>query len=47
MSNIRSFDGMTPKLGESVWVDPTAVVIGDVEVGDYSSIWPLTAIRGM
>jgi carbonic anhydrase/acetyltransferase-like protein (isoleucine patch superfamily) len=46
MSNIRSFDGITPKLGESVWVDPTAVVIGDVEIGDRSSIWPLTAIRG-
>lgn len=27
-------------------VDSTAVVIGDVELGDDSSVWPLTVIRG-
>ena len=36
----------TPKLGERVMLDPTAVVIGDVEIGDDSSIWPMTVIRG-
>jgi carbonic anhydrase/acetyltransferase-like protein (isoleucine patch superfamily) len=46
MSNIRPFDGLLPKLGESVWVDPSAVIIGDVEIGDHASIWPTTVIRG-
>ena len=43
---IRPFQGMTPKLGNRVFVDPSAVVIGDVEIGDDSSVWPLTVIRG-
>jgi len=29
-----------------VFIDPTAVVTGDVEVGDDSSIWPCTVVRG-
>jgi carbonic anhydrase/acetyltransferase-like protein (isoleucine patch superfamily) len=37
---------MTPKLGERVFVDPSAVVLGDVEIGDDSSVWPLVVIRG-
>ncbi|WP_286240681.1 gamma carbonic anhydrase family protein [Neptuniibacter halophilus] len=43
---IRTYQGMTPKLGERVFVDPTAVVLGDVELGDDVSVWPLTVIRG-
>lgn len=43
---IRSYQGMTPKTGERVFVDPTAVVIGDVELADDVSVWPLTVIRG-
>lgn len=46
MSNIRSFDGMQPKVADDAWVDPSAVVIGDVEIGAQSSIWPLTVVRG-
>lgn len=43
---IRSFRGHTPKLGKKVFVDETAVVLGDVEIGDDSSIWPMAVIRG-
>lgn len=43
---IRSFKGMTPKLGKGVLVDHSAVVIGDVEIGEDSSIWPNTVVRG-
>lgn len=43
---IRTYQGMTPKLGERVFVDPSAVVLGNVELGDDVSIWPLTVIRG-
>ncbi len=45
-NSLRSFDGHTPQLGERVFVDRSAVVIGDVTVGDDSSIWPQTVIRG-
>lgn len=43
---IRTFKGMTPVLGERVFVDPSAVVLGDVTLGDDSSVWPLVVIRG-
>jgi carbonic anhydrase/acetyltransferase-like protein (isoleucine patch superfamily) len=43
---IRSYQGVTPKLGERVFVDPTAVVLGDVELGDDASVWPMAVVRG-
>ena len=44
--NLRCFEGHTPRLGERVFVDPSAVVIGDVRLGDDSSVWPQASIRG-
>ena len=35
-----------PKLGQRVLIDPSSVVIGDVDLADDVSIWPLVAIRG-
>lgn len=43
---IRTFQGLTPQLGERVFVDASAVVLGDVTIGDDSSVWPQVAIRG-
>ncbi|CAD5106708.1 gamma carbonic anhydrase family protein [Zestomonas carbonaria] len=43
---IRKYRGMAPQLGERVFVDTSAVVIGDVELGEDSSVWPLAVIRG-
>lgn len=43
---IRTYRGLAPVLGERVFVDASAVVIGDVALGDDSSVWPLTVIRG-
>lgn len=43
---IRSYQGKTPQLGTRVFVDPSAVVLGDVEIGDDASIWPLVVVRG-
>ncbi len=43
---IRTYQGTTPTLGDKVFVDASAVVIGDVQLGDDSSVWPLTVIRG-
>ena len=44
--NIRSLRGKSPLIAESAYVDETAVVIGDVTIGEDSSIWPMVVIRG-
>jgi len=47
MSNpIRPWRGILPTLGERVYVDPAAAVIGQVTLGDDSSVWPMAVIRG-
>lgn len=43
---IRRFQQHTPSLAARVFVDRSAVVIGYVELGEDSSVWPLTVIRG-
>ena len=43
--NIRSYLGHTPILGARVMIDPSAVVLGDLELGDDVSVWPQCAIR--
>jgi carbonic anhydrase/acetyltransferase-like protein (isoleucine patch superfamily) len=35
-----------PRLGAGVYVDPTALVIGDVDLGQDVSIWPMAVVRG-
>ncbi|MEO5622914.1 MAG: gamma carbonic anhydrase family protein [Dokdonella sp.] len=44
--NIRSFQGITPRIGANVYIDPAAQVIGDVEIGDDASLWPGVVARG-
>ena len=46
MHNVRPYLDQLPKLGERVYVDESARVIGDVVLGDDVSVWPLTVIRG-
>ena len=43
---IRSFKGITPRLGARSYVDPAAVLVGDVELGDDASLWPCAVVRG-
>jgi carbonic anhydrase/acetyltransferase-like protein (isoleucine patch superfamily) len=43
---IRSFEGISPRLGRGAYVDETALVIGDVALGEDSSIWPMCVVRG-
>ncbi len=43
---IRKFLEYTPCLAAGVYVDSTALVIGDVEIGENSSVWPMAVIRG-
>ena len=42
----RSHAGQHPKVAADVYIDPDSVVIGDVEIGEGSSVWPMTVIRG-
>ncbi|RUR12331.1 gamma carbonic anhydrase family protein [Legionella sp. km772] len=44
--NLRAFENKTPRLGKHVYIDPKALVIGDVLLGDDSSVWPMAVIRG-
>ena len=43
---IRNFENKTPVFHSSTFIDETALVLGDVQIGENSSIWPLTVIRG-
>jgi carbonic anhydrase/acetyltransferase-like protein (isoleucine patch superfamily) len=35
-----------PKLGSGAYVDPSALVVGDVTLGDDASVWPMSVLRG-
>jgi carbonic anhydrase/acetyltransferase-like protein (isoleucine patch superfamily) len=43
---IRTAAGRTPRIHPGAWVDPAALVIGDVELAEGVSIWPFTVVRG-
>ena len=44
--NLRRLENLVPQLGQRVYVDTSAVVVGDVVLGDDVSVWPQVAIRG-
>ncbi|WP_448550119.1 gamma carbonic anhydrase family protein [Thalassotalea fusca] len=44
--NIRSFQGSSPVIGLRTYIDVTSVLVGDITIGDDTSIWPLCAARG-
>ena len=43
---IRRFLDWTPQIAASAWVDDQATVIGQVRIGEESSIWPQVVVRG-
>ncbi len=43
---LRTHRGKAPQIAPSAYVDPQAVVIGDVVIGEDSSIWPCAVVRG-
>jgi carbonic anhydrase/acetyltransferase-like protein (isoleucine patch superfamily) len=43
---IRSLKGKTPKIHPDAFVSEAAYVVGDVEIGAGSSVWPGAVIRG-
>lgn len=44
--SIRAFQDKSPKIGQRVYIDPQAAVIGEVTLGDDCSVWPMAVIRG-
>ncbi|HXI11917.1 MAG TPA: gamma carbonic anhydrase family protein [Thermoanaerobaculia bacterium] len=43
---VRSYRGKTPRIGARVFLAENVTLIGDVEIGDDSSIWYGTVLRG-
>ena len=43
---IRPYRGVLPRIADSAYIDPSAQIIGDVIIGERSSVWPNVAIRG-
>lgn len=46
MAIIRSYNGVSPRIADDVFIAENAVVIGDVEIGPASSIWYGVVARG-
>lgn len=44
--NIRRYENILPQIAASAYIDPAAVVIGDVEIGEDASFWPCAVARG-
>lgn len=44
--SIRPYKGVLPDIGERVYVDEHAAIIGDVTLAEDSSIWPMCSVRG-
>jgi carbonic anhydrase/acetyltransferase-like protein (isoleucine patch superfamily) len=43
---IKSFNGISPIVPASSFVSATALVMGDVELGEFAGVWPGAIIRG-
>lgn len=43
---IFEFKGIAPIIGKNVFIAPTAVIIGNVEIKDNASVWYGTVVRG-
>jgi carbonic anhydrase/acetyltransferase-like protein (isoleucine patch superfamily) len=44
--SIRKFENSKPNIHTTAYIDTQACVIGDVEIGANSSIWPMAVVRG-
>lgn len=45
-NTIRPFNAFSPSIDPSCYLDPTAVIIGDVLLAPHASVWPYAVIRG-
>jgi carbonic anhydrase/acetyltransferase-like protein (isoleucine patch superfamily) len=46
MATVIELDGIAPTIGRDVWLAPTAVLIGDVRIGDRANVWFGAVLRG-
>ncbi len=46
MASLRQYQGTSPSIGKNVYIDNSAVLVGDITLADDVSIWPLVAARG-
>jgi carbonic anhydrase/acetyltransferase-like protein (isoleucine patch superfamily) len=46
LKNIQTFQNKMPNVAESAYVHESAIIIGEVSIGENSSVWPNTVIRG-
>jgi carbonic anhydrase/acetyltransferase-like protein (isoleucine patch superfamily) len=46
MATLIELDGVAPSIGADVFLAPTAVLVGDVRVGDRASVWFGAVLRG-
>jgi gamma-carbonic anhydrase len=44
--DIRPYRGKRPQIAASAYIDPSAVIIGDVVIGEDCGVWPCAVIRG-
>lgn len=44
--DIRPYKGKWPQIAASAYIDPSSVIIGDVVIGEDSSVWPMCVVRG-
>jgi len=42
---IRTFDGKIPKIADSAYISEFSYIVGDVEIGEDSSVWPGAVLR--
>ncbi len=42
---IRSLNGKTPRIADSCFISEAAYIVGDVEIGEHSNVWPGAVIR--
>lgn len=45
-ADIRSYGGRWPQIAPSAYIDRASVIIGDVVIGENSSVWPMCVVRG-
>jgi len=43
---LRAYRGILPNVADTAYIDPAAIVIGDVDIGADSSLWPAAVVRG-
>lgn len=46
MAHLVELDGVRPTIGEGVYLAPTAILIGNVHIGDRATVWFGAVLRG-